>query len=102
GLETFRQGGDERRQYAVDGLLGSRFLHAAAKPFDVDRRRHGARLRRPGTAVALHRREQVVRLEWLREIAAQAARQAPLALAAQRVGGEGDDRERRTLRQRAD
>src|SRR5881296_894177 len=78
-VETLRQSRDEGRQDAVDGLLRAGFLHAAAEAFHVDGGRRCRDRFRPsgGAGPALNDREQVVRLERLREVAAHPALQAP-------------------------
>ena len=100
-VEPLRQRLDEGREDPIDRFGRARFFHGAAERGDIHRRRcRRGRLGAVGAAAFDHR-EQLVGLERLREIAGHAPRQAALALPAQRVRRQRDDRERATLRQGA-
>src|SRR5216684_4507314 len=75
-----------------------RFLHGAPEGREI----HRGRGRSGGVgglgAPPFDGAEQVVRLERLREIPGHPTRQTALALAAEGVGGQGDDRQRPALR----
>src|SRR6266850_545684 len=99
GLQALRQGRHEGLEDPVHRFGRPRLLHGASEGREVYRggpcRGGVGRLGAP----PFDGGEQVVRLERLREIATHPTLQAALALPAQRVGREGDDRERPSLRQ---
>src|SRR5882724_2106460 len=101
GLQALRQGCHEGLEDPVHRFGRPRLLHGPTERREVYRggRRRGG-VGRLG-APPFDGGEQVVRLERLREIPTHPTLQTALALPAERVGREGDDRERPALRQGA-
>src|SRR2546426_512630 len=101
-LQALRQGCHEGLEDPVHRFARPRLHHGPTERREVYRRcRRSGAVGRLG-ASPFDGGEQVVRLERLRKVTAHPALEATLALPAERVGRQGDDRKRPALRQDTD